>query len=108
MNTGAPGRKRERGTDAPVIDLVDVRTWFPVRSGLIASLTGDAQEHVHAVDGVSFSVRKGEVLGLVGESGSGKTTTGMTALRLYEPTARASSALSGGMRKSCSRILTNR
>jgi oligopeptide/dipeptide ABC transporter ATP-binding protein len=85
MSTGSPGRSEP--SRQAVVDLVDVRTWFPVRSGFIASLTGDAQEHVHAVDGVSFSVREGEVLGLVGESGSGKTTTGMTALRLYEPTS---------------------
>jgi peptide/nickel transport system ATP-binding protein len=64
-----------------------VRTWFPVRTGLIASLAGEGALHVHAVDGVSFAIHEGEVLGLVGESGSGKTTTGMTALRLYEPTA---------------------
>ncbi len=69
-----------------VIDVIDVRTWFPVRTGLIASLVGGAAQHVHAVDGVSFAIHEGEVLGLVGESGSGKTTTGMTALRLYEPT----------------------
>ena len=41
---------------------------------------------VHSVDGVSFTVEKGETLGLVGESGCGKTTTGRTIIRLYEPT----------------------
>ncbi|MCO5222548.1 MAG: ATP-binding cassette domain-containing protein [Thermomicrobiales bacterium] len=42
---------------------------------------------IHAVDDVSFSIRKGETLGLVGESGCGKTTLGQTIVRLYEPTA---------------------
>ena len=42
---------------------------------------------VHSVDGVSFTVQKGETLGLVGESGCGKTTTGRTIIRLYEPTS---------------------
>jgi oligopeptide transport system ATP-binding protein len=42
---------------------------------------------IHAVDGVSFDVRRGETLGLVGESGCGKSTTGRTILQLYKPTA---------------------
>jgi peptide/nickel transport system ATP-binding protein/oligopeptide transport system ATP-binding protein len=56
--------------------------YFPVRSGLLQRVTAQVQ----AVDKVSFSVRKGETLGMVGESGCGKTTVGRTLLRLIEPT----------------------
>jgi oligopeptide/dipeptide ABC transporter ATP-binding protein len=55
---------------------------FPIKRGLLARTAG----HVHAVNGVSFTVNKGETLGLVGESGCGKTTTGLALLRLIEPT----------------------
>jgi oligopeptide/dipeptide ABC transporter ATP-binding protein len=51
----------------------------------MASLAGSEQRYLKAVDGVTFAIREGEVLGLAGESGCGKSTTGMTVLRLYEP-----------------------
>jgi len=57
--------------------------YFPVRAGVLQRIV----DWVKAVDGVSFTVRKGEVLGLVGESGCGKTTIGRTILRLIEPTS---------------------
>jgi oligopeptide/dipeptide ABC transporter ATP-binding protein len=67
----------------PLLEVTDLKTWFPIRKGLFSRITG----HVKAVDGVSFAVREGEVLGLVGESGCGKTTTGRSILRLIEPTS---------------------
>jgi peptide/nickel transport system ATP-binding protein/oligopeptide transport system ATP-binding protein len=61
----------------------DLVKYFPVRGGILRKVV----DWVKAVDGVSFTVRKGETLGLVGESGCGKTTVGMTMLRLLEPTS---------------------
>ena len=58
---------------------------FPLRRSLSQALRGE-RPAVRAVDGVSFHVRRGEILGLVGESGCGKTTTGRLLLRLEEPT----------------------
>ena len=55
---------------------------FPIYEGVIRRQVGA----VHAVDGVSFDIHKGETLGLVGESGCGKSTAGRTILRLYKPT----------------------
>lgn len=70
---------------APLLRLRDVRTHFPVRTGVFGSLFGAASAWVKAVDGVDLDVYPGEIFGLVGESGSGKTTLGRTVLRLVEP-----------------------
>jgi peptide/nickel transport system ATP-binding protein len=67
-----------------LVELEDLRIWFPIKSGVILDRhVGD----IKAVDGVTFSIRRGETLGLVGESGCGKSTVGRAILRLYEPTS---------------------
>ena len=68
---------------APLLQVTDLKKHFPVRKGLLSRTVGQ----VYAVDGISFSLSKGETLGLVGESGCGKSTAGKTILRLLEPTA---------------------
>ena len=70
----------------PLLEVRDLKKYFPVKSGGVVRRT---VANVQAVDGVSFSLRKGESLGLVGESGCGKTTTGRLITRLYDPTSGA-------------------
>ncbi len=72
------------GSNEPaVLDVRGLKKHFPIHKGLLQRAHGT----VFAVDGVSFSIRQGETLGLVGESGCGKSTVGRTVLRLIEPTA---------------------
>ena len=72
----------DRGGDAVLLHVEDLRVWFPAGRGPAAKRRG----FIKAVDGVSFSVQRGETLGLVGESGCGKTTTARAILRLLDPT----------------------
>jgi oligopeptide transport system ATP-binding protein len=66
----------------PLLTVNKLVKQFPIRGGLLSRVV----DRVHAVDGVSFHIEKGETLGLVGESGCGKSTTGRCILRLIEPT----------------------
>jgi oligopeptide transport system ATP-binding protein len=67
----------------PLVRVQDLKIYFPIRRGLLQLKVGD----VKAVDGISFSIARGETLGLVGESGCGKTTTGRAILQVYPPSA---------------------
>jgi len=74
-----------RTDDGVVVRVRDLKKYFDLKQGLLQSLRGEAIQ-VHAVDGISFDLHQGEILGLVGESGCGKTTTGRLIARLEDPT----------------------
>jgi peptide/nickel transport system ATP-binding protein len=69
-----------------LIEVKDLKKYYPVRMGLFQSLRSNERIYVKAVDGVSFNILNREIYGLAGESGCGKTTTGRLILRLIEPT----------------------
>ncbi|MCX7694756.1 MAG: dipeptide ABC transporter ATP-binding protein [Caloramator sp.] len=66
----------------PLLEIKNLKKYFPIKKGLF----NKTSHYLKAVDNVSFTINKGETLGLVGESGCGKTTCGRTIIKLYEPT----------------------
>ncbi|MFJ5714262.1 ABC transporter ATP-binding protein [Neobacillus sp. NPDC093127] len=68
--------------EAPLVEVKNLKKYFPKNKGLF----GGKKSFVKAVDDVSFTIKKGETLGLVGESGCGKSTTGRMLMRLLDPT----------------------
>ncbi len=66
-----------------LVEVKELRMWFPITQGIILQ---HRVGEIKAVDGLTFTIRKGETLGLVGESGCGKSTTGRAILQLYRPT----------------------
>jgi oligopeptide/dipeptide ABC transporter ATP-binding protein len=70
-----------RSRTTPLLEVDDLRVHFALRGGIFGRMFGRDTGSVKAVDGVSFALRGGEVLGVVGESGSGKTTLGRAILR---------------------------
>jgi peptide/nickel transport system ATP-binding protein len=71
---------------AVILETEDLQKWYETSQPLLDRIRGEEPDHVRAVDGVSFSVRKSEVLGIAGESGCGKSTLGETVALLEEPT----------------------
>ena len=70
-----------------LLEVEDLVVRYPISRGILGTLQRAPKLSVHAVEGVSFSLRRSEMLALVGESGCGKTTTAQTVLRLLEPDA---------------------
>ncbi|WP_407297285.1 ABC transporter ATP-binding protein [Stutzerimonas zhaodongensis] len=67
-----------------LLEVNDLRVWFPIKKGLFRHTV----DHIKAVDGVTFTLPKGQTLGIVGESGSGKSTLGLAILRLLSSTGK--------------------
>lgn len=80
INAEPSGSPIMSSTDQNALNISNLKVWFPIQRGILRRTVG----HVKAVDDISFSIKKGQTLGIVGESGSGKSTTGMALLRLTD------------------------
>jgi peptide/nickel transport system ATP-binding protein len=88
--SSADAAARERpAVGVPLLEVSDLVTQYPLRRVLIDAARRAPRLHVHAVDGVSFSLDRGEMMALVGESGCGKTSTVQTILGMVKPTGGA-------------------
>jgi microcin C transport system ATP-binding protein len=76
----SPAFSAQGGSQEPVAEVKNLKVYFPIKKGVFRRVSG----FVKAVDGVDFSLKAGETLGVVGESGSGKTTLGRALLRLIK------------------------
>ena len=83
MQETVPSGSQATGNGDVLLEVNNLKMHFPVTSGMLFQRT---VAYVKAVDDISFTVKRGETLGLVGESGCGKTTTGRCILQLYKPT----------------------
>jgi oligopeptide/dipeptide ABC transporter ATP-binding protein len=81
-NTNQMMHSANNNPGTPLLEVCNLKTYFPIKKGLLRRTVG----YVKAVDGISFSIKKGQTLGLVGESGCGKTTVARSIIRLVPAT----------------------
>ncbi|GAB3415775.1 hypothetical protein GCM10027435_12370 [Haloparvum alkalitolerans] len=72
--------------DDPLVEVEGLKKWFDTSEGVVERLLGTGTDPVRAVDGASFGIERGDVMGVAGESGCGKTTLGKLLVKLYDPT----------------------
>jgi peptide/nickel transport system ATP-binding protein len=91
LETARETRTAKPADGATLLQVRDLKTWFPVKKGLLMRVV----DHVRAVDGMSFDLRRGQTLALVGESGCGKTTAGHSVLRLTSDIPKGEALVDG-------------